>query len=114
MSNRHVRAASGIARIGAVLGFMAAAAVPAGGQVLYGGLTGTVTDSSGAGMPGTSVTVTHKETNLSRETVSNESGIYTFTNLQAGTYDVKVSMTGFREFVRTACRSASTRSAAST
>jgi hypothetical protein len=102
VSNRYIRAASGIARVGAVIGFIVAAAAPANGQVLYGGLTGTVTDSSGAGMPGTSVTVTHKETNLSRDTVSNESGIYTFTNLQAGTYDVKVSMAGFREFVKTA------------
>jgi hypothetical protein len=102
VSNRHTRAAFLIARLGAIVGFLLAAAVPAGGQVLYGGITGAVTDSSGAGMPGTSVTVTHKETNLSRETVTNDAGIYTFTNLQAGTYDVKVSMTGFREFVKTA------------
>ncbi len=73
----------------------------AAGQVLYGRITGTVTDSSGAAMPGATVMVTHKETNLAREAVSNETGIYTFTNVQAGTYDVKVSMTGFREFVKT-------------
>ena len=52
-------------------------------------------------MPGATVTITHKETNLSRETVTNETGIYTFTNVQAGAYDIKVSMSGFREFVKT-------------
>jgi hypothetical protein len=88
-----------------VLALMAAVLLPpvsAAGQVLYGGVTGTVTDPSGAGVPGATVTITHKETSLSREAVSNETGIYTFTNVQAGTYDLKVSLAGFREFLKTA------------
>jgi hypothetical protein len=97
----HIRAASGIARVGVFVGFIAATAPPAIGQVLYGGVTGTVTDPSGAPVPGATVTITHKDTNLSREAVSNETGIYSFTNVQAGTYNVKVSLTGFREFVKT-------------
>jgi Carboxypeptidase regulatory-like domain/TonB dependent receptor len=101
VSDRHFRVASAVARIGVLAGFLAGTASLAGGQVLYGGITGTVIDSAGGIVPGASVTVTHKETNLSRETVSNQTGIYTFTNLQAGTYDVKVSMSGFREFVKT-------------
>jgi hypothetical protein len=78
-----------------------ATAPDATAQVLYGGVTGAVTDSTGANVPGATVTITHKETNLSREAVSNETGIFTFTNVQAGTYDVKVAMSGFREFVKT-------------
>ena len=81
-----IRAASGIARIGVFVAFIAAIAPPAAGQVLYGGVTGTVTDSSGAPVPGATVTITHRETDLSREAVSNETGIYSFTNVQAGTY----------------------------
>ena len=92
---------------GRCIGFVAlflgiiATAPDATAQVLYGGITGAVTDSTGANVPGATVTITHKETNLSREAVSNETGIFTFTNVQAGTYDVKVAMSGFREFVKT-------------
>ncbi len=43
----------------------------------------------------------NKDTNLTQETVSNENGEYTLTNLQPGRYDVKVGLQGFREFVRT-------------
>jgi Carboxypeptidase regulatory-like domain len=99
VGDRRVRGVSGIAIVGVFLAFIAAS--PASGQVLYGGITGTVTDSTGGTVPAASVTITHKETNLSRETVTNDSGIYTFTNVQAGTYDIKVSLTGFREFLQT-------------
>ena len=70
--------------------FFASTAPPANGQVLYGGITGTVTDSTGAAVPGATVTITHKETNLSREAISNATGIFSLTNVQAGTYNVKV------------------------
>jgi Carboxypeptidase regulatory-like domain len=100
-TNRHFRAASGIARIVVVVGLIAGTASAADSQVLYGGITGTVTDSSGATVPGASVTITHKATNFSRQAVTNETGIYSFTNVQAGAYDVKVSLSGFREFVET-------------
>ncbi len=99
MGDRHVRVVSGIAIVGVFLAFIAAS--PASGQVLYGGITGTVTDSTGGTVPAATVTITHKETNLSRETVTNDSGIYSFTNVQAGAYDIKVSLSGFREFVQT-------------
>src|SRR3982750_4775833 len=89
VKNQRIRAALAIARIGLFVGCFASTASPANGQVLYGGVTGTVTDASGAPVPGAIVTVTHKDTNLSREAVSNETGIYTFTNVQAGTYNVK-------------------------
>ena len=71
-------------------------------QVLYGSIVGNVEDSSGATLPGATVTITSRETNLTRSTVSNEAGAYSFTNVQAGTYDVKVSLQGFKESVKTA------------
>jgi hypothetical protein len=83
-----------------VCGFLHPSAADA--QVLYGSIVGNVQDSSGAALPGATVTITSRETNLSRTAVSNETGAYTFTNVQAGTYDVKVSLQGFKESVSTA------------
>src|SRR6185295_10143495 len=90
----------------AVLAALAAMAVAAGparvdAQVLYGSLVGTVTDDSGAAVPGATVTATNKETNLARTAVTGDTGTYSFTNAQAGSYDVKVTLQGFKEFVQT-------------
>jgi hypothetical protein len=73
---------------------------PAHAQVLYGTLVGDVTDSTKAGVPGAAVTITHKETNLSREATTDTSGTFRFINVQPGTYTVKVSMTGFKEYTK--------------
>src|SRR5215203_6142218 len=77
--------------------------VPATGeaQVLYGSIVGAVTDSSGSSVPGATITVVNTQTNLTRTAVSNETGSYTFTNVLAGPYDVKVSLQGFKEFIKT-------------
>ena len=71
-------------------------------QVLYGSIVGNVQDSSGAALPGATVTITSKETNLVRTAVTNQTGAYSLTNVQAGTYNVKVSLQGFKESVETA------------
>jgi outer membrane receptor protein involved in Fe transport len=73
---------------------------PAGAQVLYGSIVGNVRDASGAALPGATVSITSKETNLERTGVTNETGSYTFTNVLAGSYDVKVTMQGFKEYVQ--------------
>jgi hypothetical protein len=73
----------------------------AGAQVLYGSIVGNVTDSQGASIPGASVTITSKETGLSKDTTSGNDGGYNIVNVLAGTYDLKVVLQGFREFVRT-------------
>lgn len=76
--------------------------VPAGAaaQELYGSVVGSVQDHSGAVIPGASVQLANRETNLVLTTVSNDSGAYTFTNVLPGTYDVKVTLQGFKEFVK--------------
>jgi hypothetical protein len=76
--------------------------ISAAAQVLYGSLVGTVTDESGAGVPGATVTITHHETNASRETVTDSTGAYRFPTVQSGTYTVTVQLTGFRTFTRAA------------
>ena len=85
----------------ALCGVATFAATPTHAQILYGSIVGNVTDSQGAVVPGAMVTVTHKETNLTRETTTSPDGVYTLANAVPGTYDVKVSMSGFREFVKT-------------
>src|SRR5690242_7031709 len=70
-------------------------------QVLYGGIVGQVSDTSGAAAPGATVTITNRDTGLARTAVSNDTGNYSFTNVQAGSYDVKITLQGFREFVKT-------------
>ena len=74
---------------------------PGAAQVLYGTIVGNVTDASGAAVPGATVTITNKLTNVSRETITNEVGAYTLSNVLAGTYTVKVTLTGFKESTKT-------------
>jgi Carboxypeptidase regulatory-like domain/TonB dependent receptor-like, beta-barrel len=69
-------------------------------QVLYGSIVGNVHDSQGASVPGAIVTIVSKETNLTRDTTTNEEGAYSLINVLAGTYDIKVALQGFRETVR--------------
>ena len=64
-------------------------------QVLYGSLTGNVTDSAGAAVPGATVTVVNTGTNLSKETTTNDEGIYQFSDLLPGVYKVTITGTGF-------------------
>ena len=76
-------------------------AAPLHAQVLYGSIVGVVQDASGSNIPAATVSIVNKDTNLTQETISNENGEYTLTNLQPGRYDVKVGLQGFREFVKT-------------
>src|SRR5437762_8667000 len=86
----------------AVLVLLGIASTPAaaGAQVLYGSLVGTVTDESGAAVPGATVTITQPQTNASRETVTESGGAYRFPTVQSGTYTVTVQLIGFRTFTR--------------
>ena len=67
-------------------------------QVLYGSLVGIVTEESQAIVPGVEVTINNKDTNLTRRVRTNESGSYSFPNLQAGTYTITIKMAGFADF----------------
>jgi hypothetical protein len=70
-------------------------------QVLYGSVVGTVVDQTDAVVPKATVVLTSKSTGLSRETVTDEAGRYSVVNLLPGTYDLRVTASGFRPFEQT-------------
>ena len=62
----------------------------ASAQVLYGSLTGVVTDAGGAVLPNATVRVTNMETAQEVSASANDVGVYTFSNLAPGTYDISI------------------------
>src|SRR5207247_10297337 len=79
-------------------GVLLCLSLPAYPQSDRGVLTGTVTDSSGAVIPGASVTATNTATNVSASTVTTEGGFYAIPALHPGTYKVRVELTGFKAY----------------
>lgn len=69
------------------------------GQGTTGTITGTVTDPSGAVIPGASVVAHNLETNEERNATTSEVGTYEFTTLIPGTYRLQVSKAGFASAV---------------
>jgi hypothetical protein len=63
------------------------------------GINGTVTDASGAVIPGANVTVTNIDTNVSRTAETTSAGTYYITDLIPGVYTVRVEKSGFKVFV---------------
>lgn len=68
-------------------------------QVLYGTIEGNVQDPSGAAIPGAEVIATNQSTNAVRTTVTNDLGIYRFPTIQTGTWELRISIPGFKEYV---------------
>lgn len=69
------------------------------GQMFLGSVVGLITDSSGAVVPGAKVVLTNTQTLVHRETVTNNTGNYTFDDVPTGTYKVSVKQTGFTEVI---------------
>jgi hypothetical protein len=71
-------------------------------QQMLGGITGTVTDSTGSFVPGVTVTVKNVDTNLEVKTTSSTKGDYAISNLPIGNYAVTFSKDGFKTESHTA------------
>lgn len=65
-------------------------------QVLYGSLSGTVLDASGAAVPNAMVSITNTGTGQAVEEITNATGGYFQSDLQEGTYKLKVTAKGFK------------------
>jgi hypothetical protein len=71
-------------------------------QAPTGTILGTVTDSSGAVVPSSTVTITNKATGTARTLTANAEGLFSAPALLAGEYEVRGEMEGFRTTVRDA------------
>jgi hypothetical protein len=60
-----------------------------------GTIAGTITDPSGAVVPGATVVVTDISTNVGRNTTTNKDGRYVFVDVNPGTYNISISKSGF-------------------
>ena len=70
------------------------------GQVTNGTISGTVTDSTGARVPDTSITIKNIATGIISASVTNQDGYYSVPNLLIGTYDVQAKKEGFATGIR--------------
>ena len=71
--------------------------VPAAAQDFRGAITGRVTDTSGAVLPGVTVTLTNVATNVASSTTANSDGVYNLLYLRPGTYTVTIELQGFKK-----------------
>jgi outer membrane receptor protein involved in Fe transport len=79
-----------------VLALVLGSVVPAAAQERFGGLAGVVTDTSGAAVPGATITVTNKQSGASRTIVSAGDGAYRI-DLEPGRYSVSIELQGFQK-----------------
>lgn len=71
---------------------------------VYGNISGTITDQSGAAVSGASVTARNLDTGLSRTAQTDQTGRYRFFALAIGPYEVTATKDGFAEAIRSGIR----------
>ncbi|HEY3053419.1 MAG TPA: carboxypeptidase-like regulatory domain-containing protein, partial [Thermoanaerobaculia bacterium] len=69
-------------------------------QVITGTLLGTVTDQSGAPLPGVSITVKNQDTGQTRTIMTDSGGGYRAPGLSLGPYEVRAELEGFQVTLR--------------
>jgi len=70
-------------------------------QVLFGSVSGTITDASAAAVSKAHVSSVNKATGVQRETDADASGYYKLTDLSPGVYDITVTASGFKPLTQT-------------
>ena len=91
---------SAFLRLLLVFSCLAALAAPLAAQTSYGSIVGTVTDPSGANVPGAAVTLTNLGTAERRVNDSDQNGNYQFVNLVPGNYRIDIEKAGFKHLTR--------------
>src|SRR5262244_2018085 len=84
----------------AIVALIALGSCLAFGQGATATIVGVVRDTTGALVPGVTITVKHVETALTRAAVSSESGGYNVPQLPVGAYELTTNMPGFKQQVR--------------
>lgn len=74
---------------------------PAAAQTTFGAITGTVSDPSGAAVPGARVAAMNQATGLQRIVATGDSGVYFVPNLNLGIYRVRIEKDGFQAYEET-------------
>jgi hypothetical protein len=69
-------------------------------QTSTSSISGTVTDPSGAAVPGAVVTATNEATGVTNRQTTTQAGVYSFASLPIGTYTISVEVSGFKTAVR--------------
>ena len=93
-ANRRIASASVVGLLCAFLAVLSPAVSYA--QITSGSITGSVKDTSGAVIPGATVTLVSATRGTTIETTTNENGDFTFPNAPGDTYIVRVTMDGFK------------------
>jgi len=66
-------------------------------QIEQANITGTVTDASGAAVPGAEITAVHTKTQVAARTRTNDAGVYRLPYLTVGEYELVVEKDGFEK-----------------
>lgn len=85
----------------AILLMVAGSLSVARAQTSFGQISGTVSDATGAVVPGATVTVIDSATNQSRSTTTDKNGYYVITHLPVGTHTLTVEIENFKKAIRT-------------
>lgn len=104
MDRTRIKFLTSVLRLGFALALAGAYALA---QTSYGRISGTITDRSGAPVPGARVVITNTETQLTRVVQSETTGFYVAANLPIGVYSVAVDHSGFKRESRTGLELAS-------
>ena len=83
------------------LGLLLVLASPLARAAITGSISGTVTDPTGAVMPGVSVVALNTDTGIQTTTQTNAAGFYNFPALPTGHYEVRITEKGFEEYRQT-------------
>ncbi|MEO6727166.1 MAG: carboxypeptidase-like regulatory domain-containing protein, partial [Blastocatellia bacterium] len=70
-------------------------------QTITGRISGTVTDSAGASVPGVTIIIVNEATQQTRNAMTDSNGFYVATNLPVGNYTVSVEHQGFKKSKKT-------------
>src|SRR5437016_11905920 len=74
---------------------------PAFAQSITGTVSGLVTDTNGAAIPGANVTLISNQKGDTRSDTTNDSGRFSFSAVQPGTYSIKIEQKGFQAMEQT-------------